>query len=422
MATKSDTFPFSRFERMLAFRYLRARRKEGFISVIAVFSFLGIMLGVATLIIVMGVMNGFHNELLDKVLGLNGHVIVHKTGGPFTDYEEVAKKLRKVRDVEAVIPLIEGQAMVSTRANATGAQIRGVSEAQLANLTKVSKNIKFGDIKGFDNKPSIIIGTRMANDLNVRVGDKVTLITPRGASTPFGFAPRRQSFPVSAIFEIGMSEYDRLIVFMPLNTAQKFFSKPKRVDVLEVMVKDPEDVDSNLLDLARVGGDEIFLVDWRQRNNAFFGALQVERNVMFLILVIILIVAAFNIISGIIMLVKDKGRDIAVLRTMGATRGAIMRVFLITGASIGIVGTIAGLIIGVAVCLNIDAIQTFISNFTGSCVVDPTIYYLCKMPAEMDSVETSVIVVLSLFLSILATLYPSWRAAQMDPVEALRYE
>ncbi len=418
----TDTLPFSRFERMLAFRYLRARRKEGFISVIAVFSFLGIMLGVAVLIIVMGVMNGFHNELLDKVLGLNGHAIVHKLGGPFEDYDDVAAKMRKLPRIKAVIPLIEGQAMVSTKASAIGVQVRGMTAERLKELSKVSDNLKSGDLKGFDEAPSVILGARLANELGIKLGDRVTLIAPRGASTPFGYTPRVKRYKVSAIFEIGMAEYDRRIIFMPLNTAQKFFSKPDRVDVLEVMVEDPEAIDSNLIDLARVGGDSVYIVDWRQRNSTYFRALQIERNAMFIILAVILIVAAFNIISGIMMLVKDKGRDIAVLRTMGATRGAIMRVFLITGASIGIVGTIAGLILGIIFCLNMDAIQTFISSFGNGCIVDQKIYHLCKLPAHMDSYETILVVSLSLVLSILATVYPSWRAAQMDPVEALRYE
>ncbi len=266
------------------------------------------------------------------------------------------------------------------------------------------------------------MGARLANELGIKLGDKVTLIAPRGASTPFGYAPRVRRFKVSGIFEIGMAEYDRRIIFMPLKTAQKFFNKPNRVDVLEIMVDDPEDVDRNLVDLARVGGDTIYTVDWRQRNSTYFRALQIERNAMFIILAVILIVAAFNIISGIMMLVKDKGRDIAVLRTMGATRGAIMRVFLITGASIGIAGTIAGVILGIVFCLNMDAIQTFVSSFGNGCIVDQKIYHLCKLPAHMDSYETILVVSLSLVLSILATVYPSWRAAQMDPVEALRYE
>lgn len=422
MTQAYKTAPFSAFEWLLAFRYLRARRKEGFISVIATFSFLGITLGVATLIIVMAVMNGFHNELLDKVLGLNGHVIVHKTDKKFTDYQAMTKRMAKVDGVRAVIPLVEGQAMVSTSSLANAALIRGISSEKLTNFKKIASNIESGDLSNFDKSPNVIIGARMARSLNVKVGDFVTLVAPRGASTPFGIAPRVKRYLVSAIFSIGMAQYDSSLVFMPLPEAQRFFSKPRQINFIEVMVDDPENVDAVLGDLKAAGGDTIYLKDWRENDASFFNALKVERNVMFLILFIILIVAAFNIISGIIMLVKDKGTDIAVLRTMGASKGAIMRVFLITGASIGVVGTLIGFLLGLAVSLNIETIQTYVSQMLGTEIVNPTVYYLSQLPAEVDLIETTLIVIMSLTLSVLATFYPSWRAAQMDPVQALRYE
>lgn len=407
---------------MLALRYLRARRKEGFISVIAGFSFLGIMLGVATLIIVMAVMNGFRDELFTKILGLNGHIIVQKTEGPFTDYAAVTARLKKVQGVESVIPLVEGQAMVSSSAAANGGLIRGMSEADLRSLHSVSGNIRFGSLKGFDGKKELAIGTRMSNALGIKVGDSVTLVAPRGASTPFGTAPRVKRYKVAAIFEIGMSEYDSSIVFMPLSEAQRFFNKGRSVNVLEVVIDNPDKVDEVHGPMLKAGGPEIYLTDWRQRNASFFNALQVERNVMFLILTLIVLVAALNIISGLIMLVKDKGRDIAILRTMGATRGTIMRVFFITGASIGIVGTLAGFLMGVAVCLNIESIRQFIGHLTKTDVFSPEMYYLSQLPAKMDTGEVITVVAMALFLSILATFYPSWRASRLDPVEALRYE
>ncbi len=416
------TAPFSPFEWMLAGRYLRARRKEGFISVIAGFSFVGIMLGVATLIIVMAVMNGFRKDLFSKILGLNGHIIVHKIGEPFTDYADMTRKLGVVPGVKHALPLIEGQVMVSSAVQATGGLVRGVNEEALRSLPLIWNNIRSGTLEGFDGAAGIAIGTRLANSLRVSEGDTITLVSPRGATTPFGTAPRTKAYPIVAIFELGMSEYDRTMIFMPLGEAQRYFSKGEQVDVLEIVVDDPEKVGEYANALRAAGGPTIQLSDWRQRNETFFTVLEVERNVMFIILSLIVLVAALNIISGMMMLVKDKGRDIAILRTMGASKSAVMRVFLITGASIGVVGTIAGFILGVVFCWNIEAVRQFVSWITGTRLFDPTVYYLTKLPAEIDPKETAFIVLMALALSIFATLYPSWRASKLDPVEALRYE
>ncbi|ADJ23724.1 lipoprotein releasing system, transmembrane protein, LolC/E family [Hyphomicrobium denitrificans ATCC 51888] len=417
-----DTKPFSSFEWMIAGRYLRARRKEGFISVIAGFSFLGIMLGVATLIIVMAVMNGFRHDLFSKIMGLNGHVIVQKLGERFDDYEQMADKIARVPGVQVAMPVIEGQVMVSSSSQALGGLVRGVRESDLKALKLVSGNIRAGTLDGFDEQTGIAIGVRLANQLHVGLGDSITLVSPRGAATPFGTAPRSKPYQITSIFELGMSEYDRMMIFMPLKEAQKYFSKGGEVDVVEVIVNDPENVDKFRTDILQAGGPSIAVADWRQRNETFFNVLSVERNVMFIILSLIVLVAALNIISGLMMLVKDKGRDIAILRTMGATKGAVMRVFLITGASIGIVGTLAGLLLGVVFCWNIDSIKNFASWVTGTTVFDPSVYYLTKLPADIDPHETGGIVIMALVLSVIATLYPSWRASRLDPVEALRYE
>jgi len=417
-----DTAPFSAFEWMLARRYLRARRKEGFISVIAGFSFLGIMLGVATLIIVMAVMNGFRAELFDKILGLNGHVVVHKVGGKFTDYDAVADRINKVRGVSHAMPLIEGQVMVSGPGQSAGALVRGMRGRDIEKLALVAGNIQAGTLKDFDLGRSIAIGSRMATALGVTVGNHLTMINPRGKTTIMGTTPNIKRYKIVAIFEIGMSEYDRTIAFMPFDEAQRYFNKRGLANVLEVMVDDPEKVGDYEAEIKAAGGQSIFVSDWRQRNASFFSVLEVERNVMFLILSLIVLVAALNIISGLMMLVKDKGRDIAILRTMGASQGSVMRIFLITGASIGIVGTIAGFILGVVVCVNIDHIRGFIAMLTGTELFSAEVYYLRTMPAEMDVRETAMVVSMALGLSVLATIYPSWRASKMDPVDALRYE
>ena len=422
MAATTDTKPFAPFEWMLASRYLRARRKEGFVSVIAAVSFLGIMLGVATLIIVMAVMNGFRKDLFSKILGLNGHVVVYKIGAPFNDYPDITKAVSTAKGVERAIPLIEGQVMVSSTVQALGAAVRGIGEEDLKHLKLVADNIRYGTLDGFDQAGGLAIGTRLANMLRISVGDPITIISPRGAATPFGTAPRSKTYPVTTIFELGMSEYDKTMIFMPLGEAQRYFSKPNEVDILEVVISDPEDVDNAARSIRTVAGPTINVTDWRQRNETFFTVLEVERNVMFIILSLIVLVAALNIISGLMMLVKDKGRDIAVLRTMGASKGSVMRIFLITGASIGIVGTIAGLIIGVVFCANIEEIRQFVAWAAGTKVFDPNVYYLTRLPADINPVETGSIVLMALVLSVLATIYPSWRASRLDPVEALRYE
>jgi lipoprotein-releasing system permease protein len=407
---------------MLSTRYLRARRKEGFISVIAGFSFLGIMLGVATLIIVMAVMNGFRKELLDKILGLNGHIVVQPLESPLTDWKEVAERISKVQGIRLAAPVVDGQALSSSPFNAAGVFIRGIRSQDLNSVTSIAKNIKQGTLEGFDEGQGVAIGRRLADQLSLRAGDSITLVAPRGAVTPMGTTPRIKPYKVAAVFEIGMSEYDSSFVFMPLTEAQAYFNRANDVTAIEIFTANPDKIDVYRKAVTEAAQRPIFLVDWRQRNSTFFNALQVERNVMFLILTLIVLVAALNIVSGLIMLVKDKGSDIAILRTMGASQGSVMRVFLITGAAIGVVGTLVGFLLGLIICLNIETIRQFISWMTNTELFSPELYFLSKLPAEVDVGETTAVVIMALTLSFLATLYPSWRAARLDPIEALRYE
>lgn len=422
MSEPSGTRAFAPFEWMLSLRYLRARRKEGFISIIAGFSFLGIMLGVATLIIVMAVMNGFRKELLDKILGLNGHLLIQPLESPLTDWQQVAERISKVDGIRLAAPIVEGQALASSPFNASGVLVRGIRSADLEKLTSVAKNIKQGTLEGFDQGQGLAIGRRLADQLSLRAGDNITLVAPRGAVTPMGTTPRIKAYKIAAVFEIGMSEYDSAFVFMPLVESQAYFNRSGDVTAIEIYTDNPDRVQNFRKPVADAAARPIFMVDWRQRNATFFNALQVERNVMFLILTLIVLVAALNIVSGLIMLVKDKGPDIAILRTIGATQGSIMRVFLITGASIGVVGTVLGFLVGTVVCQNIESLRRFISWLTSTELFSPELYFLSRLPAEMDVGETTAVVVMALALSLLATLYPSWRAARLDPVEALRYE
>ncbi len=413
---------FAPFEWMLAGRYLRSRRKETFISIIAGLSFLGITLGVATLIIVMAVMNGFRTELLSKILGINGHVLVQPIDSPLDDYDDVAVRLSGIDGVKFAMPFVEGQAMISGPSADLGALFRGVHKSDLDKLDLVSGNVLAGTLEGFDEGEGIAIGSRLASQLGVTVGDTVRVITPRGSITPMGMTPRVKGYPVSAIFQIGMSEYDGTIAFMPFEEAQLYFNKEGLATGIEVYVDDPDAVGPLRPLIEEDAGRPVYVSDWRQRNVTFFSALEVERNVMFLILTLIVLVAALNIISGMTMLVKDKGRDIAVLRTMGATRGAVMRIFIITGASIGTIGTFAGFVLGTVVCWNVESIRQGISWLTATELFSPELYFLSTLPAEMDPGETASVVIMALVLSLLATIYPAWRAARLDPVEALRYE
>src|SRR5216684_3558800 len=422
MTEPNGTRPFSPFEWMLSLRYLRARRKEVFISVIAGFSFLGIVLGVATLIIVMAVMNGFRHELLDKILGLNGHLLIQPLEKPLTDWDEVAARVAGVPGIRLAAPIVEGQALASSPFNAGGVLIRGIRLKDLEGLPSVANNIKQGTLKGFDDEQGVAIGRRLADQLSLRSGDNITLVAPRGAVTPMGTTPRIKVYKIAAVFEIGMSEYDNAMVFMPLKEAQAYFNRNGDVTAIEVYTNNPDQVTRFRELVTAAAKRPIFMIDWRQRNATFFGALQVERNVMFLILTLIVLVAAFNIASSLIMLVKDKGRDIGILRTMGASQGSIMRVFLITGAAIGVIGDLVGFLVGLLVCLNIESIRQFMSWLTNTELFSPELYFLSRLPADLDVGETTAVVVMALALSLLATLYPSWRAARLDPVEALRYE
>jgi lipoprotein-releasing system permease protein len=420
----TGTRPFSPYEWMIASRYLRSRRKETFISIIAGFSFIGIMLGVATLITVMAVMNGFRAELLNKILGLNGHMIIFPTDQKFNDFNEVAERISFVKGVKYAIPFVEGQALSSgpNPKTALGVLARGVTKEDLDKISLIASNVKFGSLDGFDTARSVAIGSRLAANLGLRIGDRITLVTPRGNVTPFGVTPRVMAFPVGAIFQMGMSEYDNAFVFMPLAEAQSLFNMDDQVTAIEVSVDDPDSVGALTKPIEIAAQRSVYVQDWRFRNVTFFSALEVERNVMFMILTLIVLVAALNIIAGLTMLVKDKGRDIAILRTMGATRGSIMRIFFITGASIGTLGTLAGFGLGILLCRNIEQIRQGLSWLLNTQLYPPEIYFLTRMTAVMQTGETSSVVLLALTLSLLATIYPAWKAAKLDPVEALRYE
>ncbi|MBL6951384.1 MAG: lipoprotein-releasing ABC transporter permease subunit [Alphaproteobacteria bacterium] len=412
---------FGSLEWSIAARYLRSRRREGFISIIAWFSLIGIALGVATLIIVMSVMNGFRTELLDRVLGLNGHMVVRGLDARLTGFDPIAKALLSIDGIKAAAPLIEGQVMATANKRASGALVRGMWPRDLRARAIIADNLHSGSLANFKGRNDVVIGQRLAAKLGLQVGDSITLVSPQGTATAFGTVPRMKAYRVAATFMVGMYEYDSSFIYMPLPAAQVFFRLQGAVNGVEMFLDNPDDVHRlRRVILAVPGASRV--VDWQQVNSHFFQALQVERNVMFLILTLIILIAAFNIVSSLIMLVNDKGKAIAILRTMGATRGMIMRIFMISGTSIGVAGTMAGFAIGLAFCLNIDSIRRWLESLTGTELWSPEIRFLSRIPAEVNNGEVLSVVLMALALSFLATLYPAWRATRIDPIEALRYE
>lgn len=412
---------FGAAERMVAFRYLRARRQEGFVSVIAIFSLAGIALGVATLIVTLSIMNGFRTELLGRILGFGGHISVYAAQGPLGDFEATASRIAGLPGIVDVRPVIDGQVLVAANRQSAGAVVRGIAARDLATQQMVANHLSAGALDRFAGD-QVLVGSRLAKKLGLQAGDRITLLSPNGQATAFGTVPRVKSYGIAGTFEVGEFEYDSGYVFMPLAAAQLFFGLPGSVTGLEVSVEAPDRVHDFDTEIQTALGDTVRLVDWQQRSGAFFGAVETERNVTFIILSLIIVVAAFNIISSMIMLVKDKGHDIAILRTMGATRATILRIFIMSGASIGIVGTLVGFVLGVGVTLNLEGIRRALHWATGVDPFSAAVYHLAQIPERIQPTDVGFVVMIAFVLSFLATLYPSWRAARLDPVEALRYE
>ncbi|GBQ42003.1 lipoprotein-releasing ABC transporter permease subunit [Komagataeibacter europaeus] len=413
---------FGPFERMVAGRYLHARRGERFVSVIAIFSLVGIALGVATLIIVMSVMNGFKADLLGRILGLNGDLSVFGVTRTISDYDDVAGRVHRVPGVVSAAPLVESQVLLNSGSYNAGGLVRGMTRADLQALHEVSDNLVAGSMDDFGGDDTIIVGTTLAERAGLTVGGRLTLVSPQGAATAFGTMPRVRAYRVVGIFDAGVNDYNASYVFLPLHAAQVYFQLPGQVTQVQVMTRDAENVAPIRQAIEKAMDGNVRVMDWTQSNNAFFGAVQVEQNVMFLILTLIILVAAFNVISSLIMMVKDKSADIAVLRTLGATRVAIMRIFLMCGASVGVTGTFVGTGLGIVFCLNIEHIRQLLQRITGTDLFNAEVYYLEHLPAKLIWSQVIEVIVMALVLSLLATLYPSWRAARTDPVEALRHE
>jgi len=415
---------FGAFERKVALRYLRARRGERFVSVIAIFSLVGIALGVATLIIVMSVMNGFRQELLSQILGLNGDIGVYAAGQPLTNYNDLSNKIAQIPGVTSAFPIVQGEVLMSgPQGGAVGGIARGITPAGLQDLPTVSNHVVAGNLNDLANDGTIAIGGGLASQFGLSVGSTIQLILPQGKATIIGTIPSIVSYKVAAIFQTGMAQYDSSFVFIPLTSAQNLFAQPNAATQIQVFVTDPDNdagIKAQIHDA--LGTTPASIQDWRQNNDSFLAAVTVEGNVMFLILTLIILVAAFNVISSLIMMVKDKARDIAILRTMGAGSGAILRIFLMCGASVGVLGTLIGFGLGVAFCANIEAIRQFVQRLTGTPLFDPTVYYLEQLPAQLDWHQVTEVILMSFALSLLATIYPSWRAARIDPIEALRRE
>ncbi len=419
--------PFSAWEFGLAFRYLRARRREGGIALIAIISYVAIALAVMALITVMSIMAGFRSELLSRMLSFNGHMYVQGQVLVSPERDAVVARIRDVPGVVSVTPLTENQSLVQAGGRTTGAMVRGLAPDDLDSMSYVFASLDeqakgtFG--QGAYGGDNVIIGKALAEGLGLRVGDPITLFSPTGADSAFGnLGGLSKAYRVGGVFSSGTADFDQLFVFMPLEQAQLFFAKEGVWDVIEIKVAEPDRVGDMLQPVREAAGPAALVSDWRDRLAAFWGALKVERVAMSIILGLVVAIAALNIISGIVMLVKNKTRDIAILRTVGASQGSMLRVFFIAGATIGVLGTLTGLLLGLLFCLNIGAIQHFLESLLGVQLFNADVYMLDAIPAEVDPVDVFWVTVWSFFMSCVAGLIPSWQAARLDPVEALRYE
>lgn len=412
--------PFGALEWSIARRYLRARRRERAISVVSTLSITGIVLGVAALIIVMSVMNGFRTELFNRILGVSGHIVAQAADG-MPGYDELAKRIEGVDGIDRAVPYVLGQAYATGHGGASGVLLRGISEADMARTPILDRHIIAGDLANFGGK-NMVIGAGLARNLGVTIGDRVTLMTQDGPVTPFGQTPQIDNFPVVAIFDVGMSQLDASIAYLPMEEAQLYLNMDGEATGIEVFADSPDDMDALKGEIARASDRPLYLSDWRQNNRAYYSALTVERNVMFIILTLIVLVASMNVISSMTMLVNEKTPDIAIMRTIGATRGAVLRVFLMVGLTIGVGGTLIGLGLGTLIAVNIDRIRQAITALFDIELFPPELYYLTQIPSDISSTQTAMVVFISLILALIATVPPAWKAAATDPVEALKAE
>jgi len=411
--------PFSFLELMLAWRYIRSRHKEAFISVISYLSLIGIFVGVATLIVVMSVMNGFREELFTKILGIRGHIVIRNIEGPLENYDDIVNKLKSINELTDVIPYVERQALVSSAlGKSSGTLVKGIREADLLRFSTIKNNIQDGTLENFDEDAGIAIGLGLARHLGLQVKDTITLTIPHGEVTPLGRFPRVESYPISAIFSVGFPDYDAHMIFMPLSKAQSYFGIKKAITAIDCYLKNPDLVEEALVQVGENLNKPLEVADWKHMNAMLFSVLETERKVMFLILAVIILVASLNVASGLTMLVKDKAGDIAILRTMGASKYLILRVFLIAGAIIGVTGTLLGIALGILLCWQIEIVNQFITLITGIDVAD--LYLVSHITAVVKIRDLLSIALTSISLSLLATLYPAWKASVLDPIEAIR--